>query len=89
MLILAGAGEPGILYYLEKKEQGTNIDFIIDNDPMVLGNRFFDHKINSPQVLSKITEKSGMKVVITSVVGYEKFEAQILGAGIQKKILRD
>ena len=85
MLILAGAGEPGILYYLEKKEQGTNIDFIIDNDPLVLGNRFFEHKINSPQVLSKITEKSGVKVIITSVVGYEKFEAQILGAGIPKK----
>ena len=85
MLILAGAGEPSILYYLQKMKDGPNIDMIIDNDPVVQGKKFFDHKIQSPEILTHIKEKNSIKVIITSVSGYDSFEAQLLSAGIPKE----
>ena len=88
MLVLAGAGEPSVLYYLQKMKNGSRVDLVIDNDPMVQGKQFFDHKIQSPQMLTHMTEKNRIKVIITSVRGYDKFEAQVLSAGIPKENIK-
>ncbi len=85
MLVLAGAGEPSILYYLEKIKNGTEIDFIVDNDPMIQGEQFFEHIICSPEILTKMPEKANINVIITTVIGYDKFETQLLNAGIPKE----